>query len=145
MSTQLYPPLWRRFAAMVYDCLLLFAVSMAYGGFSIAINKIIFQSTNDNVTGLLFQIGWLLACVGFFCYFWRRGGQTLGMRAWRLKLVRQDGLQTITYWQCMLRCFFATLSLLLFGIGYWWTLVDADHRALHDRLTKTQVLLIPKG
>ena len=145
MSIRLYPPLWRRFAAMTYDCLLLFAVSMAYGGFYIAINKVIFQSAADNATGLLFQIGWLLTFVGFFCYFWRRGGQTLGMRAWRLKLVRQDGLKIITYRQCILRCFFATLSLLILGIGYWWSLVDIDDQTLHDRLTKTQVLLMPKG
>lgn len=145
MCTRLYPPLWRRFAAMIYDCLLLFAVSMAYGGSYIAINKVIFQSTADNATGLLFQIGWLLTFVGFFCYFWRRGGQTLGMRAWRLKLVRQDELKIITYRQCMLRCFFATLSLLLLGAGYWWSLVDIHRQTLHDRLTKTQVLLMPKG
>ena len=140
----LYPPLWRRFAAMVYDCLLLFAISMAYGAICIALNKVLLQSVNDTVHGLFFQFGWIVTLMGFFCYFWRRGGQTLGMRAWRLSLVQRDGSTIITYRQCLLRCLFATLSLLLFGIGYWWSLVDKDRQTLHDRLTGTRTVLLLK-
>ena len=145
MSISLYPPLWRRFAAIVYDCLPLFAVSMAYGAIFITVNKLLFQSTTDNATGLLFQCGWALTLIGFFCYFWRRGGQTLGMRAWRLRLVQRDKLTRVTYQQCLLRCLFATLSLLLMGVGYWWSLIDKNRQTLHDRLTKTQVVLLPKN
>ena len=140
-----YPPFWRRFAAMFYDCLLLFAISMAYGAVCIVFNKAFFQSTIDTVHGVFFQLGWALTLMGFFCYFWRRGGQTLGMRAWRLRLVQQDGSIIMTYRQCLLRCLFATLSLLLFGIGYWWSLVDRDRQTLHDRLTGTLTILLPKG
>ena len=139
-----YPSLWRRFAAIVYDCLLLFAISMAYGGMCIAFSKMLFPSATDTVHGIFFQLGWTLTLMGFFCYFWRRGGQTLGMRAWRLRLVQQDGSTIITYRQCLFRCLFATLSLLLLGIGYWWSLVDRDRQTLHDRLTGTRTVLLLK-
>ena len=145
MSTSLYPPLWRRFAAMSYDCLPLFAISMAYGAIYIAFNKFLFRSTIDTVDGLLFQLGWLLTLTGFFCYFWRRGGQTIGMRAWRLQLVHKDESKAVTYRQCMLRCLLVTLSLMLLGIGYWWSFIDRDRQTLQDRLTKTQVVLLPKN
>ena len=145
MSTLLYPPIWRRFAAMFYDCLLLFAVSMAYGAVYLGLQKLFFQSTTDMAKGPLFQLGWLLILMSFFCYFWRRGGQTLGMRAWRLKLVQQDTLTAVTYRQCLLRYLFATLFLFLLGMGYWWSFIDKDRQTLQDRLTKTQVILLPKS
>jgi len=145
MPTFSYPPLWRRFAAMIYDCLPLFAISMGYGGIYIACSKFLLQSITDAASGLLFQLGWVLTLASFFCYFWHRGGQTIGMRAWRLQLVQQDKLTAITYRQCLLRCLFASLSLLLFGIGYWWSLIDKNSQTLHDRLTKTYVILLPKN
>ena len=144
MPTPLYPPLWRRFAAMVYDSLPLFAISMGYGAVYIAVAKYIFQATTDTATGALFQLGWALVLVGFFCYFWHRGGQTIGMRAWRLQLVQQGTIKFVSYRQCLLRCLFATLSLLLFGIGYWWSFFDKNRQTLQDRLTKTEVIMLPK-
>ena len=145
MPSYSYPPLWRRFAAMVYDCLLLAAISMAYGGVSITFNKFLFQSVTDTASGPLFQLGWVLILTSFFCYFWRRGGQTLGMRAWRLQLVPKDKLTNVSYRQCLLRCLFAMLSLLLLGIGYWWSLIDKNRQTLQDRLTKTEVILLSKN
>ena len=129
----------------MYDCLPLFAISMGYGAMYIAFNKLFFQSTTDIANGLLFQLGWGLILASFFCYFWRRGGQTIGMRAWRLRLVQKDRLTAVTYRQCLLRCLLATLSLLLLGIGYWWSLIDKNRQTLQDRLTNTQVILLPKS
>ena len=145
MSTFSYPPLWRRFAAMIYDVLPLFAISMAYGAVYIAFSKLVFQTPTDTASGLLFQFGWFITIVGFFCYFWHRGGQTIGMRAWRLQLVQEDASTGVTYRQCVLRCLFAVLSLLLLGVGYWWSFIDRDRQTLPDRLTKTKVILLPKS
>lgn len=39
----------------------------------------------------LYQFYLLAICFLFYGGFWVRGGQTLGMRTWRIKLVRQDG------------------------------------------------------
>ena len=64
-------------------------------------------------------IGWMLTLAAFFCYFWRRSGQTLGMRAWRMKLVDLE-YNTPRLKQCFLRCLIAPFSLLLGGVGFFF-------------------------
>ncbi|HEX5693277.1 MAG TPA: RDD family protein [Arenimonas sp.] len=62
---------------------------------------------------------------------WRRGGQTLGMRPWRLKVVGADGSRPALR-ALVLRYAVATVSLLALGLGYLWCLVDRERRGWHD-------------
>jgi len=90
--------LFRRLAAMSYDGLLLIAIlfvataaaTVLNGGESIPAGDPIF-------TTYLFFV-----CFAFLAWFWTHGGQTLGMRAWKLRLQRLDG-KSITLWQSLLR------------------------------------------
>jgi uncharacterized RDD family membrane protein YckC len=77
----------------------------------------------------------------FFTGFWVRGGQTLGMRAWRLKLVRLDG-GDISWSDALKRHLAALFSILVFGLGFIWILVDPQKLAWHDRLSMTRLILI---
>ncbi len=74
---------------------------------------------------------------------WRRGGQTLGMRAWRLRLVGRDDtpMATGTLWK---RYAVGTLSLLAAGLGFWWAWFDRDRLSLHDRASGTRLVRVPK-
>ena len=74
---------------------------------------------------------------------WRRGGQTLGMRPWRLQVVSTEpGLPT---WKALwLRYAMATLSLLLGGLGFWWAWVDREKLTWHDRVSGTRMVRLPK-
>ena len=38
----------------------------------------------------------------FFSYFWYNGGQTIGMRAWKIKITQRDG-SPLTVFQAMMR------------------------------------------
>lgn len=144
--------LFRRLAAMVYDSLLLLGLSFVYGGvFAVSIPNWLADEpvplgelAYGPVGRLFFQLGWLALLVGFFTYFWRRGGQTLGMRAWRLQVQTPEG-GIISYQQCLLRCALAPLSMAAFGLGYLWCLFDPQRQTLHDRLTKTRVVTLPKN
>lgn len=89
---------------------------------------------------------------------WRRGGQTLGMRPWRLRLV--DGtaphgddatrnpaahpLPPPAWSRLWLRYAVGTLSLLAGGLGFWWAWIDRDRLAWHDRASGTRLLRAPK-
>ncbi len=86
-----------------------------------------------------------LFCVmaGFHILFWMRGGQTLGMRAWRLRVVRYNG-QELSFKDAILRYLSAIVSLLAFGLGFLWILVDRDGLAWHDRLSKTRLVILEK-
>ena len=140
----------RRIAALVYDSLLIAALSLAYGYLAVAIEVWVLggdPSSGEPVAGgPWFQAGWVTTVVLFYCIFWRRGGQTLGMRAWRLRLERDDNSTARPGWgQCLLRCLVAAPALAAGGIGYWWCYIDTRGRSLHDRLSATRVTVMPKA
>lgn len=89
--------------------------------------------------GLLeFAALWLAA--GLYAVLsWRRGGQTLGMRPWRLRVEAAAGgpASARALW---LRYAVGGLSLLLGGLGFWWGWIDRAGLAWHDRLSGTRLL-----
>lgn len=130
----------RRLLAICYDSLLLFGVL-----FIAAIPLALLPEAvkTARVVRLGMQ-GYLLAiCAGFFVWFWVHGGQTLGMRAWHIRLVADDG-SVVSRRQAILRFFAALLSLAGLGLGFLWVLFDRDGLAWHDRLTGTRVIVTPK-
>jgi uncharacterized RDD family membrane protein YckC len=142
----------KRLAAMFYDTLLLFGILFTATLIpSLILSPSQQQNANGDVvnelhplmTGLLFQ-GYLVAIVIiFFSYFWLKQGQTLGMQAWKLKLVNADN-QTPNLRECLLRLCFATISFLALGMGYWWIWIDKENLTWHDRWSKTKVLQLSK-
>jgi uncharacterized RDD family membrane protein YckC len=87
---------------------------------------------------------WLLAaCFAYLGGCWRYGGMTLGMRAWRVKLVRGDE-QIISWPGCLLRFLVGLVSLGTFGLGIFWALVDSKSRGWHDLAARTLLIKTPK-
>ena len=86
-----------------------------------------------------FPLCLLAIAAAFFCTFWVRGGQTLGMRAWRIRVVRNDG-GALTYAQALARFGAGLVALVPAGLGLWWSLLDAAKRGWHDRWTGTRVV-----
>ena len=93
--------------------------------------------------GLLeFAAFWLVAGL-YATLSWRRGGQTIGMRPWRLHLRAAGGGEPAmrALW---LRYAIGSLSLLAGGLGFWWAWIDRDRLAWHDRASGTRLLRRPK-
>ncbi len=88
-------------------------------------------------------IGWLISLMGYYFICWRKQGQTLGMKAWRLKLQNNDGTRASPK-QCIKRSIFACFSLGLLGIGYLICLIPSRKTCLHDDLSDTQVVVLEK-
>ncbi|BFM05424.1 RDD family protein [Halioxenophilus aromaticivorans] len=141
-------PLWRKLAALVYDALILAALSMAYGGLTLTLKvRLLGYALEDGEKanlGLGGFIGWVLVMAAFYWFFWQRGGQTIGMRAWRLRLVSRE-MTKPSLIACLIRSLVAPVSLFALGLGYWWQLLDKQQLTLHDRLSNTQILLLPKA
>jgi len=92
---------------------------------------------------LLWLVCWAVAGL-YATASWRRGGQTLGMRPWRLRVT--DSAATAPSWsQLWKRYAIGTLSLLLGGIGFWWAWFDREGLTWHDRLSRTRLVREPKG
>ncbi len=81
------PPLRRRLAALLYEAVLLFAVTM-FAGFLYAV----ITGQRHGLEGRSGLQAWaFLVLAVYFVGFWRKGGQTLAMQTWRLRLVARDG------------------------------------------------------
>jgi uncharacterized RDD family membrane protein YckC len=128
-----------RLLAMFYDALLLFSALLIATALSLLVTEGTLSYHNPFFRTFLFLI-----CFSFYAWFWLHGGQTLGMRAWRLRLQRPDG-QPITVWQALLRFMAAIPSLLPAGLGLFWMLVDRDRMAVHDRISESVIVRLPSN
>ncbi|MGJ0516071.1 MAG: RDD family protein [Methylomicrobium sp.] len=132
------PGLFRRLAAIVYDTFLLAAVLFAATAVILP-----FNSGNAIRPDQFFYPVYLIGVSFlFFAWFWTHGGQTLGMRAWKVKVLTTNG-KPLNWRQAALRFFSALLSWLFFGLGFWWILFDKQKRGWHDCLSKTMVYFYP--
>lgn len=137
------PALPRRLAAIVYDTLLVVPLIMVCVGAGLGIRHLLGSAADSLLPAVLVQSIAIFSCIGFFGIFWLKSGQTLGMQAWRLKLVPMPGNE-ITFGRVVTRCLSALLSLACLGMGYWWCLFDRRKRCWHDYLSGTELVLLPK-
>lgn len=129
--------LTRRLACLFYDALLLLAVLFVAGFLVVGL----LPDVRAGLPRLLYQ-AWLLLVAGvYFTWSWRRGGQTLAMKTWRIRLVDQAG-GVPGLGKAWLRYGLATLGLAAFGLGFLWALWDADRQFLHDRLAGTRLVVV---
>lgn len=91
---------------------------------------------------LLWVCCWLIAGV-YAVGSWSRGGQTLGMRPWRLRVVGIGDVKP-TRAQLIKRYAVGTLSLLLGGLGFWWAWFDRERLTWHDRASRTRMVRVAK-
>lgn len=133
-----------RLLALFYDLWPALALWMLLGtGFVIAFT-IAGHATRENIAPFSgWQWALWAACWGltgaYATVSWRRGGQTLGMRPWRLRLVAADDAPTPTWAALWIRYAVGTVSLLAGGLGFWWTLWDRDGLGWHDRASGTRL------
>lgn len=138
------PGFIRRLAASLYDLLLLFGVLMI----AVAIVIIPYDLATGNpfpheelYHAILLQL-YLAGTIGlYFLYFWVRGGQTLGMRAWQFRLMREDG-SGLERSDALARLAWAAVCLAPAGAGFLWMLLDRERLTCYDRLSRTRPVML---
>ena len=134
------PGLLRRLAALVYDALLLFALLFAAtvpvlivtGGRAVGPNEPAYTA-------------WLLAVSYLYLgRCWTRSGQTLGMRAWRMRVRTRDG-RPLGWGHALARFAAGLVSIGAAGAGLLWVAFDRDGLSLHDRLSGTALEMVSGG
>jgi uncharacterized RDD family membrane protein YckC len=127
--------LLRLLIAIIYDSFLLFSMLLVAAALA-------YPVTGGQVS-LGYQIYLLIVCFFYFAWPWLRGGQTLGMKAWRIQVQSING-KALSWRQALLRFLMAILSWLVLGIGFFWAIVDKQHRTWHDWVSETRIVLRPK-
>ncbi len=140
MTDERYVSPLRHFAAICYDIMMLVSVLFV---FTLVILPLASSSAIES-GNLAYNVYLLLLSYLYFCWQWINGGQTLGMKSWRIQVTNLDG-QSLNLQQASVRFFAAILSWLAFGLGFVWRLIDRDRLTWHDRLSATQLVLHSKS
>ena len=142
-STITSASLRRRLAAILYDLVLIiaFAIVSAFA-WKLLLSAVSLQD-QESLLNLGYLFIWFLSLYGFYQFFWLRGGQTLGMMAWRLQLRRVDG-KKLGIADTSVRWLIAIVAGACCGLGYLWSIVDKEKRTWQDIVSKTRIIQLPK-
>ncbi|MDD2723344.1 MAG: RDD family protein [Methylovulum sp.] len=133
-NPQPVPGFWRRLAAVIYDLILLIAV------FFVATALLLPLNSGEAFTRQQFLYPLYLLAISFIFYgwFWTHGGQTLGLKAWKMRVLTLEH-KPLNWTQAFIRFVTSLLSWGIFGLGFLWILFDKNQRGWHDHLSKTAV------
>ena len=136
--------LWLRLAAAIYDLFPLLALWMLTAGIVLlAAHGQVDVAHPSFAYRLTLRSALLAVTAVYFVVSWARGGQTIGMRAWRLRVVAADG-GDLTWPRALLRFVAALISLIALGAGFLWCFVDPEKRAWHDLAARSVLVRLPR-
>lgn len=134
MSTEQAARLGKRLLAILYDSLIVFFIIVVV---LIIVQLIIGQGKEipaESVVNHVLKSFWLIISFLYFGHYWTKRGQTPGMRVWKIKAISHNG-SLMNWTQSASRYVFS-----LFGFGLLWMIVDKEHLALQDRMSKTRLI-----
>lgn len=120
--------------AVFYDALLLLAILFFATAVALPFNGGQAFAPDQYI----FPVYLLIISFVFYAWFWTHGGQTAGMRAWKITVVDCNG-DLIGWRQAALRFLAASLSWGCLGLGFIWCLFDKNRLCWHDHLSKTRL------
>jgi uncharacterized RDD family membrane protein YckC len=132
----------RRFAALLYDAVLLGSILIILTTalvFGVLRDAIAITPETVGAWAYVYRAALLAVIIGYNLLNWTRSGQTLGMRAWRLRAVNAQG-RPLAWKPALLRLFWSALAWAPAGLGVLWIYWDPEHLALQDRLSNTRVV-----
>jgi uncharacterized RDD family membrane protein YckC len=141
MTETLDSPSWgARLACLLYESLIVVAVAII--GVIIPYT-VLGAALHVVASGKVLLAHLFLLLLAYFAWQWIRGGQTLAMKTWRIRLVTSDG-RSVPPNVALLRYVIAWIGTLAVGATFLWALVDRDRQYLHDRLSGTRLISVPK-
>lgn len=131
--------LGRRLLIIAYDAFAVIALMMAMTAVSLLTPLADQAVLKDPIPTALLLLVWFF----YLAWCWRHGGLTLGMRAWRARLVFEDG-RAPGWGRCMLRWVLSLVSAAALGAGYLWALFNPERRTWHDLATGARLVRTAK-
>lgn len=129
---------FRRMLIMLYDALIVFALMMLATGLLLLVYDQRLTAGKDVAYTVYLAVFWF----GYLCWCWRNGGMTVGMRAWKVRLVADDSSR-LSWRQCAIRFLVSLASALALGAGFLWSFSDSSRRTWHDRASHSRLVKLP--
>jgi uncharacterized RDD family membrane protein YckC len=140
----------RILGAIFYDLIIVFSIIFIAAQWFPLVPE---HLQNSLVLTLFKQIYMLGISFLYFAYSWQHGGQTIGMKSWRIKLLadntaqrssRHDKQMAIAWRQSAIRYLIAIVSWLVVGMGFTWIIFSPQHKSWHDMASGTHLVVLPK-
>ena len=123
----------KRLGAIFYDFLIIvsicFLATIIWTAFGVTLGHPLYH---------LYVASLYLLAFLYFSWCWIHGGQTVGMKVWKIKLVRVS--HHFGWLAAMTRTGAAMISVAVFGAGFWWALFDRNGLTWHDRLSNSRLI-----
>jgi uncharacterized RDD family membrane protein YckC len=127
--------LLRRLAIIVYDSIVVISLLMLATMLAMLAGFGGRTAMKDPIYTAYLLAVWFL----YLAWCWHKGGMTVGMRAWRVKIEDKDGHRP-GWGMSALRFLVSLVSAALAGLGFLWSLIDAGKRTWHDILSGTRLV-----
>jgi len=139
-------PFWKRLFAWIYDllgALGIFILALTIGQIFLYLVTLPWvedfsQVSNETSHSVLWAFYLFSAVQYYYIWCWVKGGQTVGMKAWRLQLYKVDG--SLLNWKEAYIRSLASVG----GLANLWCLIDKEKRGWHDLIFDTRVVELPK-
>lgn len=143
MSEPIKAPIHRILGSAFYDGLISLGILMIAGAIAVGFNKLITgQDALD--ANLIYQLYLVASVVSYFVFFWHKSGQTVGMKAWRIKLVSEKS-HSMSRMALVKRFLVAIPAYAFLLIGVLWQYLGSDNKMWHDTASQTYLIHIPKN
>jgi uncharacterized RDD family membrane protein YckC len=126
-----------RLVAYILDIVIQFLAVVLLGVLAIVLSALFF------LLGVIPALAIIVVSVGYFPFFWARDGQTPGMNAMKIKVVRDADGGPITPGSAILRLIGLWIGIAVFYIGVIWIFVDKRKRGWQDLIGGTVVVNVP--
>ena len=148
MTQAIAVPLIKRLAAIIYDLFLIIALFFVLGIIVSSITTFAFNHgqaiTASHPFYLLQQFLLLFTFIAcgflFYAWFWTHGGQTLGMKTWKIRLISDNG-KPVSWKQASIRFLVGLFSCAFAGLGFISAIWHRDKKTWHDHISKSHLIL----
>ncbi len=130
----LSPGFFRHLAIIIYDALLLLALLFLATALVLPLN----HGEAFSSSQFFFPIYILTVSFLYYGWFWTHGGQTLGMKTWKVK-IRSQNYKAVTWPLAFKRFIIAIFSWACAGLGLLWKFVDKEQLTWHDKFSGTRL------
>lgn len=124
--------LGRRLLIMGYDAVIVVGLLLIATALASPLDRGNQQALRDPIFTLYLLTVWF----AYLAWCWQRGGMTLGMRAWGVRL-QTTGRYSVGLRTSLLRFVVSLVSATCLGLGFAWSLWDLERRCWHDRASGT--------